>query len=644
MKFGQQLMEYSREEWQEHYFPYKAMKKQLKVLSDESEIVKADGQLASPTAIGLSRVDLEVADTDPAQDQVWRRSVDAEVQRIAAFIEQGLRKLESQVAAVEASARGLADEAPAEKTSPFSQTPCSGDMRLLEEVALLGRNSRQLMDFQDLNRAALFKIFKKYDKQLERTDGLTEHYPLIDKTAGLNDRTRFDAIHAELRQVHALVAWGHAQEVSPEMVQKIAGLSAAQTNGSSSERTGSVLWFCFGCSVALFTCLLMLLLLPPQNLNNFSWAELLSPFPVFYSAFWVLFALWCIGFVIRVCDLSGINHMFILAIDPRLKARPHLFLWRAAALTAAWIFLFGAYVVEFKWSFVLPLFGFEGPERPFVIYPISVLVVLLLVAAWPSKFAYKRCSAVLASLCRTVCAPLFPVSFADNIMGDVLTSLVKPMQDIPSSICYLLADHPHSASELGHFAEYGNVCPDWEHAMVDPIIAALPLLIRSLQCLRRFRDAPSHRRHLVNFGKYVTSLSVILVSATQGHGIAVVVLSAAATIYSATWDIKMDWGIGLSELIPPRGDAQPPAVERCFRPRIYILASIVDIALRLVWVLSLLPVASLLEVPVNRAAFRACVSALELFRRSMWFVLRVEHEQAANGGGFRKLMWVPKGK
>jgi hypothetical protein len=640
MKFGQQLLEYRQDEWKEHYLPYKSLKKQLKSVSNESETVKADGPLASETVIGLSRIDLEVAPADQAQDELWRRSVDAEVQRIAAFIEQGLQELERQIVSVEASARGLTDEEPVEKTSPFSQ-PCSADMRLFEEVADLGRKSRQLMDFQDLNRAALFKIFKKYDKQLERTDGLAEHCPLIEKTAGLSDRTRFDAIHAELRQVHALVAWGQPKE-SPEVVQPITGLSAAHDSDNVQERTGSLLWFCFGSSIALLMCIIVLLVLPPGDLGTFSWSQLLSPFPVFYSAFWVLFALWCIGFVIRVCDRSGINHLFILGIDPRLKARPHLFLWRAAALTAVWVFLFGAYVVEFKWSFVFPLFGLEGPNRPFFIYPISVLVVLLLVAALPSLVSCRRRGSVLGSLFRTVCAPLFPVCFADNIMGDVLTSLVKPMQDIPSSICYLLADHPHSAGELERFVQNGNVCPAWEHSVVDPIIAALPLVIRALQCLRRFYDSPSHRRHLMNFGKYMTSLSVIFVSAIYGQGTAVIVLSAAATVYSATWDIKVDWGIGLSTLISPRSDTPTSAAQRCFRPRTYILASIIDIALRLVWVLSLLPVASLLEVPVNRVAFRAVVSALELCRRSMWFVLRVEHEQAANGGGFRGLMWVPK--
>merc|ERR1719329_1862911 len=105
----------------------------------------------------------------------------------------------------------------------------------------------------------------------------------------------------------------------------------------------------------------------------------------------------------------------------------------------------------------------------------------------------------------------------------------------------------------------------------------------------------------------------------------------------------MDWGIGWSVLFPPPLSDEPiPGVRRCFRPRTYIFASLADIALRLVWVLSLLPISALLDDPVNRVAFRACVSALELLRRSMWFVLRVEHEQAANGGHFRKFMWVPK--
>jgi len=227
-------------------------------------------------------------------------------------------------------------------------------------------------------------------------------------------------------------------------------------------------------------------------------------------------------------------------------------------------------------------------------------------------------------------APCFKVSFGDNIMGDALTSLVKPLQDISGAVCYFAASHPHTKDELDHFSKFGHMCPQWDHDVVDPIIAALPLVFRALQCLRRFHDAPTARKHLLNFVKYLTSLAVVVAAAVESKSVACIVLSAAATIYSATWDIKMDWGLSCAQLM---SSPMTPMTGRSFPPLVYICASVADVALRLLWVLSLFPISAFTHGAWNQAIFRAALSALELLRRSMWVVLRIEHEQAATSSG-----------
>ena len=66
-------------------------------------------------------------------------------------------------------------------------------------------------------------------------------------------------------------------------------------------------------------------------------------------------------------------------------------------------------------------------------------------------------------------------------------------------------------------------------------------------------DLPSELglRHLVNFGKYVASLSVVVVTAIFGHDkVSTAVVATVAAVYAATWDIRMDWGLGWSDLVP----------------------------------------------------------------------------------------------
>jgi len=67
----------------------------------------------------------------------------------------------------------------------------------------------------------------------------------------------------------------------------------------------------------------------------------------------------------------------------------------------------------------------------------------------------------------------------------------------------------------------------------------------------------------------------------------------------------------------------------CLQPQGLHSACVAAIILRLVWVLSLFPIGVLVNGLTNRLLFRAVISGLELLRRSMWFILRVEHEQDA---------------
>jgi len=131
---------------------------------------------------------------------------------------------------------------------------------------------------------------------------------------------------------------------------------------------------------------------------------------------------------------------------------------------------------------------------------------------------------------------------------------------------------------------------------------------------------------MANFGKYTTSLVVVMIGATQGSkSVAKVIVAALATIYSATWDIKMDFSVSW-ETVTGRADGKH---KRMFRPHTYIAACLADVVLRSVWVMSLFPVSAFVGGIVNRLMFRAVISALELLRRSIWFILRVEHEQDA---------------
>jgi len=289
----------------------------------------------------------------------------------------------------------------------------------------------------------------------------------------------------------------------------------------------------------------------------------------------------------------------------------------------------------------------------------------------------------------------------------VITSLTKPLQDIPASICYIMSHHPQVKSSVEEFEKSSDTCPHWEHEMILPLIAALPLWFRLLQCARRFRDT-REGKHLCNLGKYAASLLVVVVSAVQGPShVGVICISSLATVYAASWDILMDWGLMAKDLSLATSNAassnrsfamgrtiatgssittavgmtissslpsavsgvNPPASQegggapllRCseqgcgpatvasnsqtkkrnFSPRFYWMAVIFDIMARLTWVLTLVPITLLSDEIVPRAIFQICMSTVEIVRRCLWVVLRIENEQVTNASGFRALLWVP---
>eukprot|EP00812_Abedinium_dasypus_P012516 NODE_602_length_1452_cov_282.954188.p1 GENE.NODE_602_length_1452_cov_282.954188~~NODE_602_length_1452_cov_282.954188.p1 ORF type:complete len:379 (+),score=92.49 NODE_602_length_1452_cov_282.954188:50-1138(+) len=272
------------------------------------------------------------------------------------------------------------------------------------------------------------------------------------------------------------------------------------------------------------------------------------------------------------------------------------------------------------------------------------------------------------------------------MIGDVLTSLAKPLQDAVEAGCYLTIVHPVMLT-----ADRDRVCPDgWVNTYVMPGVVGLPYLMRLLQCARRYYDA-REPKHLLNLGKYFTCLVVIAVGAMQKPAttrstIALVVASTVATLYAAAWDILMDWGADLQQLQlgkaepveceslatggskngvstdsivrtlskqlseAPKlktalfGRAQRPDLEskRLFSVGVFRACSVLDIITRSTWVLTLLPIHALTSDLILRDIFRTLILTVEIFRRTMWAVLRLEYEQVANAGGFRALLWVPK--
>lgn len=691
MKFGKQLEEYECPEWKGHYLAYNELKRRLESLTEapgshDATPVATPQDAKVRSGWNKSSADLvkrstgTECDNIPALTRDWLQSVETEALRVGDFTTRGAQGLEHQLKDLAKMAENLRtgrsslqecniiDEEDAEGEDEESSLM---ELRVLQAVGRVSEGVQRLRAFAELNHAALYKILKKHDKQVGSKYGLSELFPQLVRATGIADRSQLDALDSDLKKLSLQSLGTDHIDASPEVARLIAGLGRSglavggMTLGadSSSHRMELILSFFLGTTSALFLAIWVLLALPEKQPRTYSEEYFLTPIPVFRVVFSLLLILWCAGSVARICDRSDINHMFILNVDPRCRITPEFFFSRAAALTTFWILIFGMYVVDYKWEVLPTVYATAGFNKRsslhFVFYPVSLVLITVVGMIWPSDLFRNRYKfGLVRSAKRTAMAPMYPVDFADNMVGDILTSLAKPMQDVPAAICYLISHHPQEDALVQRFMQYGDTCSDMTHAVVLPIISGLPFLFRAMQCTRRFRDT-KETRHLWNLGKYLCSLLVVIVS-RENSTTALVIISTIATVYAFIWDVSLDWGLSYRNFnlrSKGKGDEEQqesftrtqsegsPArvhhIERHFPTRVYWFCSLLDLVFRSTWVFTLMPSRILGQNIVARVVLVSVVSSVEVVRRSIWAILRIEHEQISNASGFRALLWVP---
>jgi len=189
----------------------------------------------------------------------------------------------------------------------------------------------------------------------------------------------------------------------------------------------------------------------------------------------------------------------------------------------------------------------------------------------------------------------------------------------------------------------------WFKNILIPILTQLPVLIRFNQCLRKFHDTGDRFPHLANAGKYALSQMVTLAGTfhplylefTSQHvhrlpfyQILWSFFFISSSLYSFAWDVYMDWGLGRKQHAFLGSQLMYP------RKYYYYCTIAVDLVLRFMWVLTLVP-------PSSGAAFAvpeyltALSMMLELFRRTLWGFFRLENEHRSNASGHRRVDYVP---
>lgn len=272
-----------------------------------------------------------------------------------------------------------------------------------------------------------------------------------------------------------------------------------------------------------------------------------------------------------------------------------------------------------------------APTFPLLLY---LVYVVRSVFPWTHR---KRC--IYTVLSYSIGAPFYKVEFRDGFIGDILTSMVKPMQDMAYTSFYLM-------SGLQGWWVYRDLTREdvinapmeksWLlHTVVLPACAVSPLWWRFCQCLRQCYDTKKRWPYLGNAAKYFLAAQVVMFGAfdPQKTGSIIWILAfIVTTLYQLWWDIVLDWELFVFSRDNGSFELR---TQRLFRGKaIYIFILVVNCFLRFGWTMTVMPVkylspsGDLLNTfSTNFDNFISPILACtEIIRRTLWGILRIELE------------------
>lgn len=289
---------------------------------------------------------------------------------------------------------------------------------------------------------------------------------------------------------------------------------------------------------------------------------------------------------------------------------------------------------------VINLSGIAAPIFPLLLFFFAATAIIF---PWSKRAFFFRI------LRRTVEAPFYDVTFRDGFVGDILTSTVRPLQDLTFTLFYLFSGlQGWWSSQYNLDQAAAPVEHSWlVYTVLLPACVVSPLWWRFLQNLRQSHDSKQRWPYLGNALKYFLAAQVALFGVfTPSNKKSLIWIGSfvTATLYQIWWDTFMDWQLFVR--VPNYTQHQPSwKTSYMLRPNrlypnksLYYIIFFINLLLRFCWTLSFLPPQTLSKAGLIMDAFGSdfetfispVLATAEIIRRTLWGFLRVEWEAIKN--------------
>lgn len=249
---------------------------------------------------------------------------------------------------------------------------------------------------------------------------------------------------------------------------------------------------------------------------------------------------------------------------------------------------------------------------------------------WPYWYeTWKSRRFIIVSGIRLICSGFFPVKFGDFFLGDIICSLTYSMSQFATLGCLTFNNSDDDKCK-------------YEKLMWIAVLSCLPSYWRSLQCVRRYLDSYDWFPHLLNAFKYVIGIffnaSLYWYKSwpqSSKFKVLLIVFGTLNSSITSVWDIIMDWSLlqSHSNNFLLRNDLYLCGKRNWKTGKygkkkvIYYFIMLFDVIVRFEWIFYM--VKNNTDY-VRHPLIALAMATLEIIRRFVWVILRVENEHVAN--------------
>eukprot|EP00760_Papus_ankaliazontas_P007875 PhM_4_TR13576/c0_g1_i1/m.90276 len=320
-------------------------------------------------------------------------------------------------------------------------------------------------------------------------------------------------------------------------------------------------------------------------------------FPIFRCQLVAVVGLWMWGIVLHVLCNANVNYMYILDLHPvrRIGSADVI---EVSEINTIWLFACMMAYMQFP------------PELRFVLLVVSPMCVVATCIYPGFRHMREGRNTLFSTLQNLLHLPGGHVRFRDFFVADWAVSLIIPFCDLATTLGYFLLGF-----EIGHPLEPSTLL------VRDTVLKLVPSYWRSVQTVKRYHST-AVQANLWNTGKYMTAATAIVVGSVCGtRSTPFFCVACVSLVYSLAWDFLMDWGW-------IKGTTRPLKLPLHF----HICIGVYNTLARCFF----------LVPPMLTPVGWTCLAGIvEIVRRGLWSILRLENEHLHNLEKYRSVDHVP---